>query len=91
MTERVGTITVVLVGVALAPFVVAALASLALQAFSVVVRPVSISFRLFGMVYRGDSVLGRFSTSLLSLHPLLAISILVAATALFAAVLRATR
>jgi F0F1-type ATP synthase membrane subunit a len=91
MADHAAKIAVTGVGVLLAPFVIAAIGSLALAAFSLIVRPVSISFRLFGTLYRGDSVIGRFSTSLFSLHPVVAVSILVLAAAVFAAILRSAR
>jgi F0F1-type ATP synthase membrane subunit a len=70
MTVRVTKVLLpVLSIVLLAPFVVVAFVVLVVELYSVVVRPVSLSFRLFA---------GQASTSLLALpHPVTAVAILI--------------
>jgi len=78
-----------IVSIILAPFVCAAVVSLLLALYSALVRPISLSFRLFGDLYSGDSTLARWTTSLFSLpRPLTACGILLGSALLLFAVSR---
>jgi len=78
-----------IVSVILAPFVCLAVASLVLALYSVLVRPVSLSFRLFGDLYGGDSTIARWASSMFSLPPpLVACGVLVGSAFILFAVSR---
>jgi F0F1-type ATP synthase membrane subunit a len=78
-----------IVSVILAPFACLAVASLLLALYSVIVRPVSLSFRLFEDLYRGDSTIARWASSVFSLpSPLIACGVLVGSALLLFAVSR---
>jgi F0F1-type ATP synthase membrane subunit a len=89
MIVRMAKMLLPIVSVILAPFVLLAAASLLVALYSVLFRPVSLSFRLYGDLYRGDSTIARWAGSLFSLpSPLVACCILIGSALLLFAVSR---